>query len=136
MKDTELKAIRDRALYQVYLQGLEEGRFSSMREAGEWVRLQPAPQFFISARTASLYVGRILAGISLMNVNSELRRKIWCLHDRYVEYLAANPGNDLSRERIFELLVDEPAPEFFLSMDMTRQCIFKVWKKVRDRWYR
>lgn len=136
MKDTELKAIRDRALYQVYLQGLEEGRFNSMREAGEYVRLQPAPQFFISAREASLNIGKILSGISLMNMNSDQRRKIWTLFDMYTEWLEANSASKLSRERIMEILVEEPAPEFFMSMEQTRQRIFKEWKKAREKWCR
>ena len=135
MKDTELKEMRDRALYQVYLQGLEEGRFNSMREAGEYVRKQPAPQFFLSSRVASLYIGMIMQGISLLHLNSLSRRRIWTLYDRYVEWKRENASSTLSRERICEILVEEPAPEFYVTMEQARKSIWKEWKKAREKWY-
>ena len=134
MKDTELKRQRDRALYEAYIKGLEEGRFASMRDAAEFVRQQPAPQFYISPREASLQIGRIEARISLIGLNSLSRRKIWDLYDRYVLYLRQHPDTSLTRERILEILVEEPAPQFYIGAEMARKILQQENARIRKKW--
>lgn len=134
MKDTELKRLRDRDLYEVYRRGLEEGRFVSMRDAADYVRQQPAPQYYISSREASLQIGRIEARISLIGLNALSRRRIWRLYDNYVAFLNDNPDTELTRERILEILVDEPAPEFYIGAEMARKILQQEIAKVRQKW--
>ena len=134
MKDTELKRQRDRALYSVYVDGLEHGRFASMREAGRYASKHPAPRFFIEAEKASILVGRIMAKVSLINLNSNSRRLVWQLYYRYRQYLSEHPGCKLSRERVLEEIVMEPAPEFYLEPQRARKILQKEIKKVRQRW--
>ena len=136
MKDTELKQIRDRDLYDVFIKGLEEGRFESMRDAADFVRKQPAKQYYISSREASLHIGRIESRVSLIGLNPLSRRKIWQLYDNYIEYLQQHPDTELSRERILELLVEEPAPEFYLGAEMTRKILQQQRSKRRKEWLR
>lgn len=131
MRDTELKRKKARALYSVYKKGLEEGRFDSLLGAGRYCALQPAPCFFISAKQASLMLGRIAAKVSLINLNSSQRRMIWQLWRNYQDYLQVHPDNTLSRERVLELLVDEPAPEFYISGEGARKIIWQEIRKVR-----
>ncbi len=123
MRDTELKRRKADALYAVYKKGLQEGRFASLYDAGRCVSQSPAPCFFISAKRASLLIGRINARISLINLNESQRRMAWRLWFNYRHYLDTHPGNTLSRERIMELLVDEPAPEFYISTDGARRLL-------------
>jgi len=134
MKDTELKKQRDRALYAVYVNGLEQGRFASMREAGRYACKQPAPRFFIEAEKASILVGRIMAKVSLIDLNSNSRRRVWQLYFRYRHYLSEHPGCKLSRERVLEEIVMEPAPEFYLEPQQARKILQREIKKVRQRW--
>ena len=98
MRDTELIRSKERAIYAVYKRGLEEGRFKSFREAGEWVRRQPAPRFFIDSRTASLLLGKIHSQSFLMGLHPSSRRLILQLNERYRAYLAAHPRCGMSRE--------------------------------------
>ncbi len=123
MKDTEIKRKKADALYSVYKKGLVEGRFDSLFGAGRWCAVQPAPCFFISARQASLLLGRIQARVSLINLSSSQRKMAWRLWRNYREYLQKHPGNTLSRERILEILVDEPAPEFYITGDAARRIL-------------
>lgn len=134
MKDTELKREKARALYAIYLDGLNKGRFVSMRDAGEYLSRQSAPRFFIDPRQASLLIGKILANISLINLNSQQRRMIWRLYKGYKAFLEENPNTNLSRERILEILVEEPAPSFYMTPEAIRKALRKEIRYIRSKW--
>ena len=137
MKDTGLNRKKAEALYCTYKKGLAEGRFDSMFGAAAWCARQPAPCFYISSKRASLLVGRILAGVSLIDLNASNRRMVWQLYRDYRQFLADHPGTTLSRERIMEILVDRPAPEFYVSTDGARKILALQIKRRRRRlgWY-
>lgn len=131
MKDTELKRMRDEALYEVYLQGLESCDFASWQDAGEYVSAHAAPQYFIEAKRVSVYIGMIEAHVSLIALNSASRRRVWRLYSEYVRWRELNPESKLTRERVCELLVDEPAPEFYLKPEYVRRIIQRMGKARR-----
>lgn len=133
MRDTELKRKKAEALYSVYKKGLEEGRFASLYDAGRILAHSPAPCFFISAKQASLLIGRINAHISLINLHPSTRKMAWQLWFNYNDYLERHPDNGISRERILEMLVDEPAPEFYISTDGARRLIHGQIKHTRRK---
>lgn len=120
----------------VFKKGLSEGSFATMRDAARYVCKQPAPRFYIEAEKASILIGRILQGVSLINLNSCSRRMAWQLYRNYKNYLATHPGCGLSRERIMEILVDEPAPEFYLEPQRTRKILYQERRKASRKWNR
>lgn len=122
-KDTELKRRKADALYTVYKQGLQEGRFDSLFGAGRYCARHPAPCFYISPKQASLLIGRINSRISLINLNASQQRMAWRLWFDYRQYLSENEHTFLSRERVMEILVDQPAPEFYLTGDAARRIL-------------
>lgn len=134
MKNTELKKTRDKALYHEFRKGLSEGKFATMGEAAEYVCKQPAPQFFIEPKKASVLVGRIMADVSLINLNSCSRRRAWELYRRYVRYMDEHPGCKLARERVMEILVEEPAPEFYIEAQRAKKILNKERKQARKKW--
>lgn len=133
MKDAELYNERAEALYSVYKKGLEGGRFASMREASRFVSKQPAPSFFISARQAAFFIKKIIAGISLIHLSSKQRDKIWCLYDCYTQWVSdhKDKASTLTCERIMEELVDQPAPEFYMSSEAVRRILQKKTREAR-----
>lgn len=131
MRDTELKRKKAEALYSVYKKGLQEGRFASLYDAGRCIAREPAPCFFISAKQASLLIGRINAHISLINLHASTRKLAWQLWFNYKAYLEKHPDNTLSRERILETLVDEPAPEFYISTEGARKMLKESIRRTR-----
>lgn len=135
MKDTELKRQRDADLYDVYKRGLETNSFANMSQAADYVIRQPAPQFYVSPREVSLAMGRLQRGMSLIALSPSSRRRFWQLKDNYDAYLEAHPDNHLSRERVLELLVEEPAPEFYLSWRSAREILRREMIKRRNRWF-
>lgn len=131
MRDTELKRQKAAALYSVYKQGLQRGMFVSLCDASRIIIRKPAPCFFISAKRASLLIGRINSKVSLINLNSSQRRMAWQLWYNYWDYLEKHPGCTLSRERVLEILVDEPAPEFYISAEGARKVLQEQIQNTR-----
>lgn len=136
MNDMTLKRMRHEAIYACYKEGLEGGQFNSWRDAGEWVRKHPAPSYFVSAKLASRHVGYILGKTSLLFFSDSSRQMAWDLYTRYMAYKASHPGCRLSRERILEEIVTEPAPQFYLSAESIRKIIKSENDKVRRKWQR
>lgn len=123
MKDTELRQEKDRELYKIYLRGLREQNFSNMHEAVDWVRSQPASKFYISPKALVNYIGAIRNGSVPPKMFYWKSQKMHILYQMYLEFMENNPACRLSRERICELLVDEPAPMFFICHDSCMKAI-------------
>ena len=125
MKDTELRQEKDRELYSVYLRGLREQHFTNMHEAVDWVRSQPASKFYISSKALVNYIGAMKNGKVPPKMLSFNERKMKILYQMYLEFMENNPGCKLSREKICEILVDEPAPLFFICHDSCMKAIVR-----------
>ena len=133
MKDTELKRMRDHDLYRTFTASLRDNTFISTDEAADYARRQPAPQYYISARTASLLIRKIEKRISLLDLNSNSRRRIWHIYSVYREYLKQHPGCTTSRELILEEIVENQAPEFFVSLGRAKHIILYERKEARRK---
>jgi len=123
MRDNKLKLRKRRDLYTLYKKGLEEGRFSSMRDAGRYICRQPAPCFYVSPEFASQLIGRIMANRSLADMNSSMRRMAARLYSDYKDYLLKHPDTKKSRVSIMNELVEMPAPEFYMTGDAVRRSL-------------
>lgn len=132
MRNMEIIRAREKAIYETYRRGLEEGRFASFRDAGEWVVRQPAPRFYIEARTVSLLVGMMERGKCPHRLHASSRRLVRQMLDNYRAYMEAHPDCGMSRERVMELLVEEPAPEFYITGDAARKIIRKEVRRIRE----
>lgn len=133
MRDIELRREKARALYSVYKRGLENGSFGSLLEAGSFVASQPAPRFYISGRQASLLIGQIQSRISLINLNESQRRMVWRLWFDYTDYMREHEDERISREGALNVLVERPAPEFYISGDGARKVLREQISQVRRR---
>lgn len=130
MKDSTLRRKKRKALYAVYRKGLEEGRFTSMRNAGIYISHSSAPCFFISPERASNLVGNVLAGKSIDNLHKTKQRMIRKLADDYKQYLLDHPDTKLSRVSIMNILVDREAPEFYMTSGSVRK---ELREEIRER---
>lgn len=132
-RDTGLKQMRDKCLYEVYKEGLVEIGFTSLEMAINYARKHPAPSYFITARTASLYLRKRLRGEEIPGLHRTLQRKVDDILTLYLDYLAENPDTALSREGICEQIVDEEAPEFYIGYDAARKIILRERRLERER---
>ena len=134
MRDNGLTRAKRRDLYAVYKRGLEEGRFTSIRSASEWISRQPAPCFYISPEAAYKYIGWVRARRSLMNFNASQRRMIRRLYSDYNKYLSDHPDTKRSCIDIMDELVQRPAPEFYMSPGSIKVVLLEEIAKVKKRW--
>lgn len=131
MKDTELRQERDRDLYRTYVRGLREKDFSSLQEAAEWAISQPAERFYVSSKVLVNYIASRRAGASEDGMHKANRDRMRELYDRFIAFCTANPSCQLPRERICEALVDEPAPRFYIDLQMAMKVIQR--ERLRHR---
>lgn len=126
MRDTELKSARDRDLFLCYQKALRENVFRNQWEAIEYVRTHAAPRFYISPKSCSLLLGRLFAGKPVDRLNRLAWKRIKHLESLYKAFVKDEGGmKGLSRERVCELLVDMPAPEFYVTHRYATRIILK-----------
>lgn len=134
MKDTELKEARDRDLFLCYQRALRENNFRDQWEAIEYVRRCPAPRFYISSKSCSLLLGKIFAGKRLERMHPLAYKRIRHLTDMYKTFVSGENGKKgLSRERVCEILVDMPAPEFYVSHTYATRIITKEIRRHNQK---
>lgn len=131
-KDIELKAQRDRDLYCVYCRCLRECDFASMRDAADYVRKQPASQFYISSREAMRHIVNINMGYSLEHLNPLAKKRILLIYERYMKYRREHPESTPGES--IEIVVEQPAPEFYIGAEMSRKILQKERRKAREKW--
>lgn len=134
MRDTEIKREKAAALYALYKQGLEQCRFESVNHAAHLIVREPAPCFFISAKRAAILVAQINAHISLINTRPTYRRMAWQLWRNLNKYEKEHPDDHSTLQRKMEILVDEPAPEFYISPMSTRLILMSEIRKARRKY--
>lgn len=133
MRSTELKKQRDRDFYEVYIRGIEEHHFLRSDDALDYARLQPAPRYYISARAATLLLYKIESGQDLGNINEQSYRRFMQLYSDYLDYRAAFPDDTRSREQIMELLIQRPAPDFFIGKPMAKLIVLRERHAAMER---
>lgn len=121
MKNTGLREQRDYALFNAYKNALETKVFRGQKEAAEWTRKHGAPKFFVSPAVCAIFMSRIQKGMPLDGINRLARKKFKELYRRFRRIADECP--DMSILSICERIVDEPAPEFYISNDLCRRII-------------
>lgn len=132
MLDVELKNLRAYDLYAVYKKGLREGRFRSIRDAAEYARLQPAPRFYISAKVAGSFIRQIQSGVSLIWMNPLARQRAWEIYDRYLLKVESGAAVGVSRETVLEELLEQEAPQFYISAETARKILQEENRRIRS----
>lgn len=132
MLDVELKDLRAYDLYAVYKKGLREGRFRSIRDAAEYARLQPAPRFYVSAKVAGSLISQIQSGVSLIRVNPLARERAWEIYDRYRLKVGDGTLKGVSREAVLEELLEQEAPQFYISAETARKILQEENRRIRS----
>lgn len=115
------------------MNAIRERTFRNLQEAADWVRFQPAPKFYISSKSLVNYIGAIANGAHLPNMYSQNRKKVRALYTMYNEFILRDEAKGLSRARICEILVDSPAPQFFIGHDSAVKVILNERKKAQSR---
>lgn len=127
----EIKQELADALYAAYKEGLQQGKFTSLRDASRIICTQPAPRYFISPERARIRIGLFRSGWSLISVTPTIRRMTRQLCKEYDRFVAEHPGENNSYSWVAEHIVLQPAPEYYMTPDAVRRILSKVIHKVR-----
>lgn len=134
LKNTELRNLRNKEIYKAYKKALRVKSFSTIRDVCVYLAENAtAPKYYIEASTASILFGKLAKGDTLDNLSEGCRRRIFDLVDKYYNYRQTHDCQNMSRLRVLEIIIEQPAPEFYLSVARIRGIILEELKKERGQ---
>lgn len=131
MKDTFLREERDRDLFRCYMDALVRIGFKYQREAVDYVRTHPAPHYYVSPSVCASFMRRLDRGDRLKEINALARKKFRHIHDIY-EKLREGECADMSCERLCEMIVERPAPQFYIGYEHASNIISEQINRYND----
>lgn len=123
MRDMFLRKRRDQALFRAYQEALREKDFSDQREAVEYVRKNEAPRWFVSKEFCAAVISSWLRGKEFCKMRPNKRRKFQALYEIYKKMRNEWPYNTLSHVDLCAVIVELPAPEWYLDHQMASRII-------------
>lgn len=130
-KTISVREERDRCLFDAYNEALNSMRFETQSEIYDHVRKMPAPKFFIEAETCAIYIGRLLRKKDPGICNETSKRRMSELYIRYQEESKKKENKGLSVVDICQIIINQPAPEFYLEVSSVENIIEK---ERRNKW--
>lgn len=118
-----LRKRRDQALFRAYQDALREKDFSDQREAVEYVRKNEAPRWFVSKEFCAAVISSWLRGKEFCKMRPNKRRKFQALFEIYKNMRNEWPYNTLSHVDLCAVIVELPAPEWYLDHQMASRII-------------
>lgn len=136
-KNTALRIERDKALFAAYNRAITQNKFKSQEEAIEYVRTHEAPRFYIDPWFCHVIISRLEKGKPWGVKGEPQMKRIIELYRRY-RRLRERP--EWAKRSILSAcmkIVDEPAPEFYVSYRTARYIIAsereRQWKQKSGR---
>ena len=123
MRDMLLRERRDKALFCAYQEALREKEFSDQREAVEYVRKSEAPRWFVSKEFCAAVISSWLRGKEFCKMRPNKKRKFKALYEIYLKMRNEWPYNTLSHVDLCAVIVELPAPEWYLDHQMASRII-------------
>lgn len=135
-----LREERDAALFSAYNKALAEHHFKTQSEAIDYVRTHEAPKFYISPEFCAIVLGRMMKGNPPGVSGFRRVSKFHELLKRYAE-MSSRPENALmSMREICTIIVEQKAPEFYLSYRSTSEILnrqrIKCLHEMKNKWTR
>lgn len=123
MRDMMLRKRRDKALFLAYQKALRENEFSDQKEAVDYVRKHEAPRWFVSKEFCAAVISSWLRGKDNYKMRRNKRRKFQALYDIYLKMKGEFPYNTLNHLELCGVIVDMPAPEWFIDHQLASRII-------------
>lgn len=136
-KSVRLRQERDEALFREYCKALNQHDFLKPDDVYDYVRKRPAPRFYVEAEFLRDYISCRMRGKSFGRFGEETQRKFDELYQRYLFYSNNSNLDRKSLLEISEMIVNTPAPEYYISRRTTRMIIARQkklkWDSVSKR---
>lgn len=133
MRDTMLRQQRDIALFQAYQQALKDNTFDNQRDAVNYVRTHPAPNWFVSSEFCAAVLSSLLRGKDHYKMGKEKKRKFAALLALYNEKKQEFPYCGMNHLTLCREIIMMQAPEWYLGYEMAAKIINEQIKRRNDR---
>jgi hypothetical protein len=132
-KDTQLYEQKVSEMLAVYRKVAPD--CFSQKQALERVVRHPASRFYIQAHTAYNKLRHVFNGYSTeLMADKECDKRMYEEIYKRVLELANNPENyGMSLNKLCEIVVEQPAPEFYMSPSTFRLLLSRERPKIRER---
>lgn len=130
-KSTFLREERDRDLFNAYIEAVSSGKCKTEEEAIEYARNHQAKRFYIDSSFCCFIMRRMIKGEPPNVGGQNSIRKFNYLYKLFNE-VSSNPKNKgCSTLDICDIILDMPAPEFFVTYRTAR---FIIARERKVRW--
>lgn len=130
---TMLREERDMALFDAYCAAIKERSFKTHKEAVDYVRLSPAPKWFLSADNCAAEISRMIRGLKPL-VNRSARIKKYSDLLKAYKKACADPENEsCCHYAICEKLVETPAPQWYLGFKHASDIIMQGRRQHNEK---
>lgn len=119
---------RDAEIMRRYSQIVRERNCRSQRDVMLHVVKSSASRFYVSSESLERVIRHLRQGGNLDNMSESKRAMYEELYNRYKEHRKMPEYSKMRIRHLCEILVDEPAPEFYIQAE-TAMDIFNVVKR-------
>lgn len=123
MRDMMLRKRRDEELFRAYQKALAEHNFADQREAVDYVRKHEAPMWFVSKEFCAAVISCWLRGKEFCKMRDNKRRKFLALFELYQKLRGEFPYCGMNHLALCEVIVEMPAPEWFIDRQLASRII-------------
>ena len=133
MRDTMLRQHRDQELFKAYQEALKNNEFEDQKDAINFVRTHPAPEWFVSKEFCAAVLSSKLRGRDHYKMGKQKMRKFDALLGLYLEKKKEFPYCGMCHLALCEAIVQMPAPEWFLGVEMATKIINEQIRERNDK---
>lgn len=118
-----LKEFRDKELLRTFRLHLLQEKAIDLVVCVEKTIMSPTSRFWVTEQRTSIVINKMLRGVSIDNM-SETRKEMYTeIHRRVCALKKEHP--DWSVRKLVSVVIHQPAPKFYLTVD---SAIIKLWK--------
>ena len=118
---------RDKDLIRVYREVIARHTHIHLPSVIEEVVSSPSKRFWVSEERAKIVIAEMTRGKSLENMNQTRRNMYIEIYRRVLLMQQSRP--DLPLSRLVELVIDEPAPCFYLTPQSAKVILHRIKKR-------
>ena len=122
---------RNRELHRRFMDVLKNSSCLSLRDMYGAAAKKPASRFWVSESRAAIVVGAMMRGRNLDKMYAKRREMFQEIFRRVNDKMQADPS--LCMTHAVDIVVNEPAPEFYLTSESARSIIYRMRQRKKKQ---
>ena len=121
---------RDNDLFRAYRRQLQQTGYVHLPQLLDLVIRTRAERFYVSEERAAIVINELLRGKSIDHMQTQKRRMYEEIYRRFLRLTQRRPY--LSYNEAITIVVNQPAPEFYLTVGSAIVILHKIRKRRRE----